>query len=87
MPPVEDRPIHPSVIKTDIRAGCHSMPRVAHGAGYWIKERKYNLDGTYDMVDTWIPYTFSYGCRQNLPLPECEGCTSTKDIEWMEKWK
>lgn len=34
-----------------------------------------------------VAHTMSHLCRQIHPLPECEGCTAEKDMDYIEKMK
>ena len=86
--PVDDHEVHARVIHEKPPAGCYS--RQDFKPAYFVIERYYFDDGTYEMRGTWIPHMMSTRCRQDMPLPECEGCTADKDVEYLEKsrtWK
>ncbi len=85
MAPVLDHPIHDKVKHDKPPAGCRD--RVQMEDGYYVLVRDYLHDGRYEFKDQWIPHTMSTQCRQINNLPECEGCTAEKDVEYIERMK
>lgn len=84
--PVEDTPVHPKTKHDRPMAGCYNAgpPR----AGYWVLTRRWcPVDEAYDLAPEFVEHRMSTKCRQTLQLPECEGCTADKDVEYIEKWK
>jgi len=84
--PVENHPVH-----------AHGQRPAGHRAGCWNKPRILPPDRIVDDAimlpdrvirgHTVIPHDMSYLCRQIHPLPECEGCTAEKDMDYIEKMK
>ena len=81
---------HPSVVKTDFRAGCYN--RQEFKSGYWARDG-YDMQTdpesgiTYSIQKmVWIPHTMSRNCRQVIDLPECLGCLAPKDWAYRKKW-
>lgn len=89
MPPVEDHPVHASGrIGPGHRAKCHGRTGMADG--YWARGGMLlgpsgTPTGVYSMV--WVDHTMSTQCRQILDLPECEGCTAPKDVEYIKRMR
>lgn len=85
---VENTPVHESGKRTKFRAGCYN--RKCLGGGYWAKDgllldHSAGTTGRYLMK--WISHTASTKCRQILDLPECEGCSTEKDHEYINRMK
>lgn len=81
--PVEDHPISDKVRHTKHPAGCYNSG--PPDDGYYAKDRKYTSDGRWFNELVWIPHKMSTKCRQTLQLPECDGCTAEKDVEYIER--
>jgi hypothetical protein len=45
------------------------------------------LPGRVIRINVGIPHTMSHLCRQIHPLPECEGCTAEKDMDYINKMR
>lgn len=86
MMPVEDHPVHAHGQRpAGHRAGCWNVPRTLPptrtvGDAIMLPDRVIR-------THTEIPHTMSHLCRQIHPLPECEGCTAEKDMDYIEKMK
>lgn len=83
--PVLDHPVSDKVKHDKPPAGCYS--RMQMEDGYYVLVRDYLHDGRYEFRDQWIPHTMSTQCRQISNLPECEGCTAEKDVEYLEQMR
>ena len=85
--PVDDHPVHPRTIQgAGAQYGCHSDKRPnGMAAGYYAETRVYTPDGMFSKKLVWIPHNMSTKCRQINNLPECEGCTAEKDVEYIER--
>lgn len=84
--PVEDNNPHPTTVRSaDHRASCFNQPRPTGDSGYWTQDGwEIGINNTHPHM-VWVPFTMSRGCRQLLPLPECEGCDAEKDMEYIER--
>lgn len=87
MPPVEEHEVHEKVrITADKPYLCNS--RDGFSKGYYAPDRVYRPDGTFHLIQVWIPFAMSTACR-NFYIwdtdPRCGGCTSDKDIEYANK--
>lgn len=82
--PVEDYDVHPLTKHDNPIAGCHSKNMTEDG--YYVAVRQYTPSGEYYMKLQWVEHKMSRKCRQTLHLPECEGCTAEKDVEYIERW-
>ena len=87
--PVEDIPVHEKVsISADKPYGCNG--RKGFSKGYYAPDRVYRPDGTFYVVQAWIPYAMSTGCR-NFYIwdtdPRCSSCDSERDTEYADKMK
>lgn len=76
--PVDDHPVHEKVrIAADKSYGCkdHIM-----SAGYYAPDRVYRPDGTFYIIQTFIPHVMTTDCRYDLRTtdPRCSGCNWTK---------
>lgn len=84
MSPVLDHEVH---VVTKIRAdkpyGCHSRKGMANG--YVALDRQYRHDGTFVVVQKFIPYALSNSCRYDLSTKDlrCDGCTTNKDTKYL----
>lgn len=88
--PVADHEVHDKVKHDKPTAGCFNRRPLDRKHGYWVYVRKYFTDGNFMMNYEYIEDKLSKTCRQVLPLPECEGCTSEKDEKYLDesiKWK
>lgn len=80
--PVEDTDAHPLTVREKYKAGCHS--RKPRTLAFYTVQDGWTDDGRRRMII--IPAdALSTKCRQIKMLPECEGCTSEKDIEYINK--
>lgn len=54
--------------------GCHR--RQDFKPGYWAPDRRYREDGTFEVVQTWVPHFGAQDCRNDISLsdPKCKGC-------------
>lgn len=85
--PVEDHEVHEKVkISANKPYGCYDRTKMAEG--YYAPDRVYRPDGTFYVIQTWIPNAMSKSCR-NFYLwttdLRCEGCLATKDFEYANK--
>ena len=77
--PVPDHPVHPSTKKgKDFRWGCWNRP-AEFGKGYYAPDRRYRPDGTFYVIQTWIPFRMTHECvparmGEAAVDPTCEGC-------------
>lgn len=84
--PVEDHPIHKhGKRQSGHRAGCWNKPRTVPQAR--ICDDAIMLPGRVIRINVGIPHTMSHLCRQIHPLPECEGCTAEKDMDYINKMR
>ena len=82
MPPVEDHEVHELTrIALGKRYGCHN--RGGFAPGYHAPDRRYRPDGTFYVIQVFIPHKMSTACRYDLfeTDPRCEGCNYEKDTE------
>lgn len=81
---VLDHEVHEKVkISADKPYGCHS--RTSISAGYYAPDRKYKPDGTFYVIQTFIPHATSTLCRSFYLWdtdPRCRGCTASLDVEY-----
>lgn len=87
--PVEEHEVHEKVrITADKPYGCSN--RYGMSAGYYAPDRRYKPDGTFYIIQAWIPHVMSRACR-NFYLwdtdPRCSVCKSARDIEYAERMK
>lgn len=87
--PVDDYPVHPHGQRSVPLAGCYNKPRTVPPLQVWDIDTVRNPDGSFSRIPKvrWIEHTMSTKCRQIVVLPECEGCTSEKDEEYIEKMR
>lgn len=54
--------------------GCHSRPDFK--TGYWAPDRRYREDGTFEVIQTWVPHFGALECRNDFSLSnsKCDGC-------------
>lgn len=54
--------------------GCNGFEKRVEG--YWVQERSYQSNGTWVLLDKFIPYRMSKECRYDMSLtdPRCENC-------------
>lgn len=82
--PVLDHEVHEKVrISTDKPYGCHSRDGVSHG--YYAPDRVYRPDGTFYIIQTFIPHVMSDKCRGFYLWdfdPRCQNCTTEKDVDY-----
>lgn len=82
--PVEDHDVHEKVrISADKPYGCHS--RSGLSKGYYAPDRVYKPDGTFYIVQAFIPHALSTACRSFYLWesdPRCQCCTAEKDSEY-----
>lgn len=86
MPPVDDAPVHERTkIDSGFRYGCHN--RKPYAAGYYAPDRVYRPDGTFYIIQTFIPHAMSTACRFDFydTDPHCEGCKHEKDHDYIDK--
>ena len=82
--PVLDHEVH---VVTKIRAdkpyGCHS--RKCMSSGYVALDRQYRHDGTFVVVQKFIPHVLSDSCRYDLSAKDlrCDRCTTRKDTKYL----
>ncbi len=86
--PVHDHEIHPMTqFGDDYRYGCHSSRAPAvRSPGYWVKVRQYACDGTYEMVDWYVPHNMSVRCRYDKREDDlnCRGCKNESDTLYLK---
>lgn len=85
--PVHDHEISPlTQVDESFRYGCHSKhsPPV-RSPGYWVKQREYKPDGTFIMVDSFIPHNMSVLCRYDKRSSDinCFDCTNESDTKYL----
>ena len=84
--PVEDHEVHEKVrISADKPYGCHS--RTGFSKGYYAPDRVYRPNGTFYVVQTFIPHAMSAQCRAFYLWdtdPRCGGCATGKDVDYAE---
>lgn len=87
MPPVEDHEVHESVKRDRPSAGCFNRTGLA--AGRWMQDGWIDGPSGKPYMPNWVwrEHTMSTACRQIHDLPECEGCTAPKDVEYIEKMR
>ena len=87
--PVEDHEVHEKVrISSDKPYGCHS--RTGLSKGYYAPDRVYRPNGTFHIVQTFIPHAMSAQCRAFYLWdtdPRCQDCTADKDTEYANKMR
>lgn len=81
--PVLDHPIHDKVKHDKPPSGCFNRRWMQDS--YFVLVRKYDDLGRYKLVSQKVEHTMSTKCRQINNLPECEGCTAEKDVEYIER--
>lgn len=86
---VLDHEVHEKVkIAADKPYGCHS--RTGLGKGYYAPDRVYKPDGTFYLIQTFIPHAMSQSCRSfylwDTDL-RCQGCIADKDIDYANTMK
>ena len=54
--------------------GCNGFDE--RSPGYWVQERSYCANGTYVLINKFLPYRMSRECRYDMSLtdPRCENC-------------
>lgn len=66
--------------------GCDNRQPFSHG--YYAQDRQYNDDGTYQVVQTFIPHKMSTECH-NFYLwntdPKCAGCRAPKSYQYAKR--
>jgi hypothetical protein len=75
MPPVDDHAVHEKVkIKADKPYGCKNH---SSSAGYYAPDRVYKPDGTFYIVQVFIPHVMTTDCRYDMSRldPRCNGCS------------
>lgn len=85
--PVLDHPVSDKVKHDKPPAGCYSRRDFSRKDGYWHYGRTYFPDGNFMMEYTFVIDEMSRKCRQIANLPECEGCTAEKDMEYLEQMR
>jgi hypothetical protein len=84
--PVLDHEVSDKVrISADKPYGCHS--RTGMSQGCYAPDRVYRPDGTFYIIQTFIPNAMSNKCRSFYLWnsdPRCQGCTTDKDVEYAE---
>ena len=85
--PVHDHEIHPMTqFGEDFRYGCHSKhaPPV-RSPGYWVKQREYEPDGKFIMIDSFVPHNMSVKCRYDKRAGDagCDGCKNESDTKYL----
>lgn len=87
--PVDDHPVHPHGQRSAPLAGCHSKPRTVPPLQVWDTVYIDNPDRSFSRIPkaVWVEHTMSTKCRQVATLPECEGCTAEKDVEYIERMR
>jgi len=79
--PVEDHEVHEKVkIAADKRYGCWGKGECGQSEGYYAPDRIYKPDGTFYIVQTFIPFVMSTDCRYDLHATDqrCTGCQADK---------
>lgn len=77
--PVDDHPVHEKTkIGSDFRYGCHNHAPFANG--YYAPDRVYRPDGTFYVIQTFIPFVMSKRCNYDLKNdPACKDCKWSTD--------
>jgi len=86
--PVEDHEVYVHGKRAEgHRAGCYN--RTGFNPGFWAQDGWEEDSGSLMAHPhwVWVPYIMSTKCRQINDLPECEGCTAEKDVEYITKMK
>lgn len=87
--PVEDHEVHEKVkISEDTPYGCNGRKEFAKG--YYAPDRKYRPDGTFYVIQAWIPHAMSTACRSFYLWdvdPRCRTCTAEMDVEYALKMR
>lgn len=74
MPPVDDHEVHEKVkIKANKPYGCKDHKT---SEGYYAPDRIYRPDGTFYIIQTFIPHVLTKNCRYDLRRtdPRCNTC-------------
>jgi len=89
MPPVEEHEVHEKVrIAADKPYGCIS--RTGFAAGYYAPDRRYRPDGTFYIVQTFLPHVMSTSCRSFYLWdtdPRCAVCKADRDEAYADKMR
>ena len=78
--PVDDHPVHEKTkIGKDFRYGCHNHK--PFNKGYYAPDRIYRPDGTFYIVQKFIPFVMSRNCKFDLSRtdPACRDCKWKED--------
>lgn len=79
MPPVDDHPVHEKVkIDADKAYGCKNR---VMAKGYYAPDRVYKPDGTFYVVQVFIPHRLTTSCKYDFRRtdPRCGGCKWRED--------
>ena len=79
MPPVDDHPVHKKVrIEANKPYGCKNH---VTSKGYYAPDRVYRPDGTFYIVQVFIPHVMTTSCKYDLAEqdPRCTGCKWESD--------
>jgi len=91
MPPVEDHEVHAKVkVDSTFRYGCNSTRNPKTAYGYYAPDRRYRPDGTFYVVQTFIPHVMSNQCRTFYLWntdPACADCKRERDTEYADRMK
>lgn len=87
--PVEEIPVHAKVsISADKPYLCNG--RRGFADGYYAPDRAYKPDGTFYIIQKWIPHEMSTACRSFYLWdtdPRCGFCTAARDEEYANRMK
>ena len=83
--PVEDHDVHESTQHDKPPSGCYN--RTGMKNAYFMLQRYYNPDGSYELGGVWVMHNMSKTCRQVNDLPECVGCVAGKDTDYIRRMK
>lgn len=85
MSPVEDTPVHESVIKRETPySACQKKVRKSE---YWFMKRFFLEDGSFYYAAAAVTDRGSTACRydRHASDPGCAGCQQPKDHEYLER--
>ena len=85
--PVEDHEVHEKVKKeAGYKYGCNKQREFS--SGYYAPDRRYKPDGTFYVIQTFIPHEMSKQCRSFYLWDTdtgCATCPATKDFEYRDR--
>ena len=85
--PVEEHEVHEKVKKeAGYKYGCNKQREFSKG--YYAPDRRYKPDGTFYVVQNFIPHDMSSSCRSFYLWDTdtgCADCPATKDFEYRDR--